>query len=169
MGLRGERESGCENKNNDMTKQMKEHTLCWRLVIKCWRDNKLKGKKIAKKYRPYYYQEIYMIVEDLKNGSYQIQELKWEKNSEIQNVQNLKKLYVWYKITLHPELNKISIVNSEPAPKEIIENNASYAFEVKEILKHKYSNGELYYQVHFKHYWKADVEWIHVSQIDATE
>ena len=107
--------------------------------------NKSKGKEIVKKYRPYYYQEIYVVVEDLKNGSYWIQELKQEKNSEIQNIQNLKKLHVQYKITLHPESNEISIVNSEPAPEEIVEDDDGYDFEVKEILKHKYLNGELYY------------------------
>ena len=36
------------------------------------KKNKSKGKEIVKKYRLYYYQEIYVIVEDLKNGSYQI-------------------------------------------------------------------------------------------------
>ena len=107
--------------------------------------NKSKEKEIVKKYRSYYYQEIYVVMEDLKNGSYWIQELKQEKNSEIQNVQNLKKLYVQYKITLHPESNEIFIINSEPAPKEIVEDDDGYDFEVKEILKHKYLNGKLYY------------------------
>ena len=64
---------------------------------------------------------------------------------KFKNIQNLKKLHVRYEITLHPESNEISIVNSEPAPKEIVEDDDGYDFEVKEILKHKYSNGELYY------------------------
>ena len=34
------------NKNNNMTKQMKEHTLCWRLVIKCWRETNQKKKRL---------------------------------------------------------------------------------------------------------------------------
>ena len=42
--------------------------------------------------------------------------------------------------------------------KEIVENDDGYDFEVKEILKHKYLNGKLYYQVHFKYYQKASAE-----------
>ena len=56
-----------------------------------------------------------------------------------------KKLHIQYEITLHPESNEISIVNSKLALEEIIENDDGYDFEVKEILKHKYLNGKLYY------------------------
>ena len=45
----------------------------------------------------------------------------------------------------------------------------SYNYEIKAILSHKYLDGDLYYKIQFKGYWKNNAKWCHFGLINALD
>ena len=125
----------------------------------------------GEKYNLIYHENMYVICEDLKNGSYMVQDIKRVQPPKVVNIKLLKKLGRQTEIDIHmhdstisctPQPQALESAASEPPP-------AGPEYEVHKILNHRTKDGEKQYKVWFKGYRKSSAMWTPESDVHAEQ
>ena len=67
-----------------------------------------KDNSIGKKHCPLFYRKVYRVTGTNSNGTYTIQDLKWEQLPRTENIMRLKKLKMRHEINHEPDSNTLT-------------------------------------------------------------
>jgi hypothetical protein len=132
---------------------------------------------LAKKYRALFHRELYHVVEDYKNGSYLIQDLKHENPARKVNIDRLKKVKIRHELNLHPHLDGISCSEVREQEDETLittplvfpppADEDDYDVEAFKVVGYRLgADGIHYYKVQLKGYRQKEAKWYPLDGLD---
>jgi transposase InsO family protein len=136
---------------------------------------------VAKKYRDLYSRNIWIVMEDMKNGSYRVRRIENALDEKTMNINRFKRIKMRYEVNIHPHLEGISsdaVMEEEGSDDEDCDNDHNtagldegddYDAQVFKVLGHRETKDGMYYKLQLKGYTQKSALWYPEHAIDCED
>jgi hypothetical protein len=136
---------------------------------------------VAKKYRDLYSRDIWVVMEDMKNGAYRVRRIENPLDEKTMNINRFKRIKMRHEVNIHPHLEGISsdaVMEEEGSDSEDcdkghnmvgLDEGDDYDALVHKVLDHREAKDGMYYKLQLKGYTQKSAKWYPEHSIDCED
>ena len=144
-------------------KKHKNQMSSFQVGDKCRLNNPQRKGELPAKFNDLYSRDIYIVLEDRKNGSFLVQKLNRTEEPKSVHINRMKRIEIRHEINIDCSQQTI-----QAAPVET-EIDDTVDYEVRQIIDKRLYQNKIQYKIWWKGYKKKQADWINVSKLNCEE
>ena len=144
-------------------KKHKNQMSSFQVGDKCRLNNPQRKGELPAKFNDLYSRDIYIVLEDRKNGSFLVQKLNRTEEPKSVHINRMKRIEIRHEINIDcPQ----QTIQAAPVETEI---DDTVDYEVRQIIDKRLYQNKIQYKIWWKGYKKKQADWINVSKLNCEQ